>query len=71
MKSFNYKTTSFNTHSDSVKSLDFDNSKYQSSNIRVICKNILYLIGIPIEIANEDTLIKKEYLDNMVQFKKQ
>ena len=60
--SFNYKTTSFNTHSDSVKSLDFDNSKYQSSNIRVMCKNILYLIGIPIEIANKDTLIKKEYL---------
>ena len=24
-----------------------------------------------IEIANKDTLIKKEYLDNMVQFKKQ
>ena len=71
LPSFNYKTTSFNTHSDSVKSLDFDNSKYQSSNIRVICKNILYLIGIPIEIANEDTLIKKEYLDNIVQFKKQ
>ena len=71
MKSFNYKTTSFNTHSDSVKSLDFDNSKYQSSNIRVMCKNILYLIGIQIEIANKDTLIKKEYLDNMVQFKKQ
>ena len=39
MKSFNYKTTSFNTHSDSVKSLDFDNSKYQSSNIRVMFKN--------------------------------
>ena len=50
LPSFNYKTTSFNTHSDSVKSLDFDNSKYQSSNIRVI---------IPIEIANKDTLIKK------------
>ena len=62
MKSFNYKTTSFNTHSDSVKSLDFDTVKFQSSNIRVICKNILYLIGIPYEIANEDTLIKKEYL---------
>ena len=62
MKSFNYKTTSFNTHSDSVKSLDFDNSKYQSSNIRAMYKNILYLIGIPIEIANKDTLIKKEYL---------
>ena len=71
MKSFNYKTTSCNTHSDPVKSLDFDNSKYQSSNIRVMCKNILYLIGIQIEIANKDTLIKKEYLDNMVQFKKQ
>ena len=62
MKSFNYKTTSFNTHSDSINSLDFETSKFQSSNIRVICKNILYLIGIPIEIANEDTLIKKEYL---------
>ena len=67
MKSFNYKTTSFNTHSDSAKSLDFDNSK----NIRAMYKNILYLIGIQIEIANKDTLIKKEYLDNMVQFKKQ
>ena len=62
MKSFNYKTTSFNTHSDSAKSLDFDNSKYQSSNIRAMYKNILYLIGIQIEIANKDTLIKKEYL---------
>ena len=62
MKSFNYKTTSFNTHSDNIKSLDFDNFKLQSSNIRVICKNILYLIGIPYEIANEDTLLKKEYL---------
>ena len=62
MKSFNYKTTSFNTHSDKIKSLDFDNFKLQSSNIRVICKNILYLIGIPYEIANEDTLLKKEYL---------
>ena len=62
MKSFNYKTTSFNTHSDTSKSLDFDSYKLQSSNIRVICKNILYLIGIPYEIANEDTLIKKEYL---------
>ena len=71
MKSFNYKTTSFNTHSDSEKSLDFDNSNYQSSNIREMYKNILYLIGIQIEIANKETLIKKEYLDNMVQFKKQ
>lgn len=62
MKSYNYKTTSFNTQTDSVKSLDFTNSKLQSSNIRVICKNILYLIGIPYEIANEDTLIRKEYL---------
>ena len=62
MKSFNYKTTSFNTNSDAFNSLDFDNYKFQSSNIRVICKNILYLIGIPYEIANEDTLIKKEYL---------
>ena len=62
MKSFNYKTTSFNTHSDSINCPDFDNYKMQSSNIRVICKNILYLIGIPYEIANEDTLIRKEYL---------
>ena len=62
MKSFIYNTTSFNTQSDSIKSLDFDNSKMQSSNIRVICKNILYLIGIPFEIANENTLIRKEYL---------
>ena len=62
MKSFNYKTTSFNTHLDSQKAFDFDYYKSQSSNIRVICKNILYLIGIPYEIANEDTLIKKEYL---------
>ena len=59
MKSFNYKTTSFNTHSDNIKSLDFDNFKLQSSNIRVICKNILYLIGIPYEIANEDNILKK------------
>ena len=62
MKSFNYKTTSFNTYSESLKSLDFDNFKLQSSSTRVICKNILYLIGIPYEIANEDILLKKEYL---------
>ena len=62
MKSFNYKTTSFNNPIDSKKSFDSDNFKLQSSNIRVICKNILYLIGIPYEIANEETLIKKEYL---------
>ena len=61
MKSFNYKTTSFNNPIDSKKSFDSDNFKLQSSNIRVICKNILYLIGIPYEIANEETLIKKEY----------
>ena len=62
MKSFNYNTTSFNTLTDSKNFLDFDSYKSQSSNIRVICKNILYLIGIPYEIAKEDTLIKKEYL---------
>ena len=62
MKSFNYKTTSFNNLLDSKKTLDSDYIKSQSSNIRVICKNILYLIGIPYEIANEETLIKKEYL---------
>ena len=62
MKSFNYKTTSFNNPIDSKKSFDSDNLKLKSSNIRVICKNILYLIGIPYEIANEETLIKKEYL---------
>ena len=50
MKSFNYKTTSFNNPIDSKKSFDSDNFKLQSSNIRVICKNILYLIGIPYEI---------------------
>ena len=62
MKSFNYKTTSFNNLLDSKKTLDSDHIKSQSSIIRVICKNILYLIGIPYEIANEETLIKKEYL---------
>ena len=52
MKYFNYKTTSFNNLLDSKKTLDSDYIKSQSSNIRVICKNILYLIGIPYEIAN-------------------
>ena len=62
MKSFNYKTTSFNTSQEQSNFLDFDFYKLPSSNIRVICKKMLYLIGIPYEIANEETLIKKEYL---------
>ena len=44
--------------------------KYQSSNIRVMCKNIFYLICIQIEIANKDTLIKKNIQVNMVSIQK-
>ena len=62
MKSINYKTTSFNTSPELLSVPDYENYQYQPSNIRVICKKILYLIGIPYEIANEETLIKKEYL---------
>lgn len=62
MKSINSKTTSFNIHSELSSGKNFEKYQLQSSNIRVICKKILYLIGIPYEIANEETLIKKEYL---------
>ena len=62
MKSINSKTTSFNIHSELSSGNNFEKYQPQSSNIRVICKKILYLIGIPYEIANEETLIKKEYL---------
>ena len=62
MKSINYKTTSFNTSPELLSFPDYENYQYQPSNIRVISKKILYLIGIPYEIANEETLIKKEYL---------
>ena len=62
MKSNNYKTTSFNTHSELSPSASNSSNYEKNQNIRVICKNIVYLIGIPIEIAEEDTLIKKEYL---------
>jgi hypothetical protein len=62
MKSINSKTTSFNYQPELSSISNYENYQYQSSNIRVICKKILYLIGIPYEIANEETLIKKEYL---------
>ena len=62
MKSINNITTSFNTHTEISSSSNFEKYQTQSSNIRIICKKILYLIGIPYEIANEETLIKKEYL---------
>lgn len=59
MKSINYKTTSFNTSPELLSFPDYENYQYQPSNIRVISKKILYLIGIPYEIANEETLIKR------------
>ncbi len=63
MKSNNYLTTSFNTNSDlSPSTSEYNNYQLQLSNIRVISKKIVYLIGIPIDIADEETLIKKEYL---------
>ena len=62
MKSINSKTTSFNTKIEVSSVLNQDNFQLQLSNIRVISKKILYLIGIPYEIANEESLIKKEYL---------
>ena len=62
MKSNIYKTTSFNNHSELSSSASNSSNYEKNQNIRVICKKIVYLIGIPIEIAEEDTLIKKEYL---------
>ena len=62
MKSFNFETTSFNNPSELFSLSDYDNLHFQLSNVRVICKKILYLIGIPYEIADEEILIKKEYL---------
>ena len=62
MKSINSITTSFNTHKEISTGSNYEKYQNQSSNIRIICKNILYLIGIPYEIAKEETLIKKEYL---------
>ena len=62
MKSNIYKTTSFNNHSELSSSASNSSNYAKNQNIRVICKKIVYLIGIPIEIAEEDTLIKKEYL---------
>ena len=62
MKPIISKTTSFNIHKEISSNSNFEKNQALSSNIRIICKNILYLIGIPYEIANEETLIKKEYL---------
>ena len=62
MKSINSITTSFNTQQDLSPLSIYENYQLPSSNVRIICKRILYLIGIPYEIANEETLIKKEYL---------
>jgi hypothetical protein len=62
MKSNYSKTTSFNYQPELPTISSFENYQYHSPNTRVICKKILYLIGIAYEIANEETLIKKEYL---------
>ena len=62
MKSINSITTSFNTQQELSPISMYENYQLPSSNIRIICKKILYLIGIPYEMANEETLIKKEYL---------
>ena len=62
MKSINKITTSFNTQLESSPLSIYDNFQLPSSNIRIISKRILYLIGIPYNLANEETLIKKEYL---------
>ena len=59
MKSY-YNTTSFNTKQKYPKNKDISQLKFSS--IRIINKRILYLVGIPYEIANEETLVKKEYL---------
>ena len=62
MKSINNITTSFNNAHQELSNSS-NSEKFQlPTNIRVICKKILYLIGIPYEIANEETLMKKEYL---------
>ena len=60
MKSINSITTSFNTQQELSPISMYENYQLPSSNIRIICKKILYLIGIPYEMANEETLIKKE-----------
>lgn len=62
MKSINSISTSFNTKQEISCPSNTENYQLTSSNVRIISKKILYLIGIPYEIANEETLIKKEYL---------
>ena len=62
MKSNGSKTTSFNNNLESSFPSEYDSYQLQLPNIRVISKKIVYLIGIPIEIADEEILMKKEYL---------
>ena len=62
MKSINYKTTSFNTQLELSPSMTNTSNYDIYYNIRVISKKIVYLIGIPYQIADEEILIRKEYL---------
>ena len=62
MKSFSFQSTSFNTNQDNLSFQEYPFYQSQPSNIRVINKKIVYIIGIPYEIATEETLSKKEYL---------
>ena len=60
MKNFNSFSTSF---TDSKKPNPKNIAKLsRDANTRIITKNVLYLIGIPLELANKTTLSKIEYL---------
>jgi hypothetical protein len=62
MKSFSFQSTSFNSNQDNLSFQEYPFYQSQPSNVRVINKKIVYIIGIPYEIATEETLSKKEYL---------
>ena len=60
MKNFNSNSTSFiNSKKTNPKNMIKLNNDV---NTRVLTKNVLYLIGIPFELANKTTLNKIEYL---------
>ena len=55
--------TSFDATTDTSSSINIDGPKDRSSlaNLRVIRRNLIYAVGLPPNIANEETLRKPEY----------
>ena len=55
--------TSFDVTTDTASSTNVDGPKDRSSlaNLRVIRRNLIYAVGLPPNIANEETLRKPEY----------